>query len=407
MIVFSKNTLIIFVLLISLSLKSQTLDSLNFVNKKENYIRFFDDKANLNTFYKKLDTLLVAKKGKVRILQMGGSHIQAEIWPDQMRKYFLQLSPNINGGRGFVFPFKMAHTWSSKNHQISYTGTWKSYKSSIKKQQSKWGLSGITIETTDSISSFQIGYRSDRLTNYKFNRIKIFHDVDSTSFSLKLLSDTPLQVIENKTIGYTEFVLNTAQDTLSIEIQKTNKNQTHFRLYGLSLESDNPGVVYTSAGVNGAKTSSFLRNELLSRQLEVVNPDLVIFCIGINDAYYSDFCSACFEENYDVLVAKMKAVNPDVDIIFVTNNDSFYKRKYPNKRGVVARDVILKLAKKHQSGLWDLFEIMGGLGAVQMWENRGYAKADKLHFTDKGYRLIGNLMFEALMNDYQKHKIKK
>jgi len=66
----------------------------------------------------KLDTLLRFKKGKVRIMQMGGSHIQAEIWPDQVRKDLLELGDSINGGRGFFFPFRLAKTWNPKNFQI-------------------------------------------------------------------------------------------------------------------------------------------------------------------------------------------------------------------------------------------------------------------------------------------------
>ena len=338
---------------------------------------------------------------------MGGSHIQAEIWPDQLRKNFLQLSANINGGRGFVFPFRVAKTWNPKNHQISYTGEWETFKSSIRRHKYKWGLSGITAKTTDSIAAIQIGYCHDSLTNYQFNRIKVFHDVDATSYDVSLLSNCALEVIKNKEIGYTEFVLENELDTLSIEIVKTNKKQTHFNLYGLSLENDRPGIVFTTIGVNGAKTSSFLRNELMESQLGVVKPDLVFFSIGINDAYYPEYCSACFEENYDALVAKMKLVNPNVKIIFITNNDSYYKRKYPNKRVFDAREVMVKLAKKHDAGLWDLFEIMGGLGAVKKWEDEGFAKADKIHFTDKGYQLLGDLMFEALMNDYEKYKKKR
>ncbi len=407
MTVFNKNILFGFFLLSAFLTKAQVnsdvFNAYSFVNIKENYIHFYNEDSNFNTFYRKLHILLSEKKGKVKIMQIGGSHIQAEIWPDQVRKNFLNLSDNMNGGRGFVFPFKIAETWNPKNHQISYTGKWESFRNSVKKHSKKWGVSGITVSTTDSISSFQIGYKHDSLTNYEFNRIKVFHDFDSTSYKIKLLFDPSSQIIENKELGFTEFVLKNMQDSLSIQVRKTDQSQTHFNLYGLSLENDDPGIVYTSIGVNGAKTSSYLRNKLFVNQLKIVDPDLVIFCIGINDAYYSNFCSTCFEENYEKLIEWFRLVNPNVEFLFVTNNDSYYKRKYPNKRVFKARDVMVTLAKKHNAGLWDLFEVMGGLGSVKIWEENGYAKKDKIHFTDQGYKLIGNLMYQALMNDYDKY----
>ena len=85
--------------------KMEVLKDFNFVNYNENYIHFYTQQAHFNTFFSKLDSLLKFKKGKVRIMQMGGSHIQAEIWPDQVRKDFLSLSDDINGGRGFFIYF--------------------------------------------------------------------------------------------------------------------------------------------------------------------------------------------------------------------------------------------------------------------------------------------------------------
>ncbi len=381
------------------------IDSISdFVNLEENYIHFYSKEANLDTFYSKLDSLLKYKKGKVKILQIGGSHIQAEIWPDQIRKNLLQLSDSINGGRGFVFPFEIAKTWNPKNHQISYMGEWKAQRNSLNKHHAVWGLSGITVTTKDTLTFFSVGYKHDSLTNYTFNSIKIFHEIRDTSFEVDLVSEKPLEKIINEELGFTEFVLEKETDTLSVEIKKINSIQNHFTLYGLSLENDRPGIVYTSVGVNGAKTSSFLRNSLFVKQLETIKPDLVIFCLGINDAYNPNFCDTCYEENYYELVSWFQAVNPNTNFLFVTNNDSYYKRKYANRNVLKARKVMVNLATKNNAGMWDLFEVMGGLNSIKKWEKKGFAKEDKIHFTNKGYQLIGDLMFIALMKEFKIYK---
>lgn len=398
----------VFFLLAALLLKAQDRylqhKDFSFVNYDANKIHFYGPQANFNRFFGKLDTLLTFKKGKVRILQMGGSHIQAEIWPDEVRKNFLSLADSINGGRGFVFPFKLAGTWNPKNFQIKYTGKWQGFRNSVKKHQAVWGVSGITAVTHDSVATLQIGYRHDSITIYQFNRIRVFYEMKGNTYAIKLLSARPSATTVNKEQGYVEFLLEKETDTLSLEFRNTVQGNGTFTFFGLDLENDRPGIVYTSIGVNGAKTDSFLRNAYFDRQMKSIRPDLVIFCIGINDAYYPNFNPDRYEANYDQLVAKIRAVNPDADFLFVTNNDSYFQQKYPNKRVLEAREVMKRLAKKYRGGMWDLFEVMGGLGSVQHWERQGFAKKDKIHFTDKGYQLIGDLMFAALMNEYDKYR---
>ena len=108
--------------------------------------------------------------------------------------------------------------------------------------------------------------------------------------------------------------------------------------------------------------------------------------------------------HYDSLIYKIKNVAPECFFIFITNNDSFKKIKNGkktlyrvNENGDNAREVFRALAEKHDGAVWDLFAIMGGLESMEKWEQEGLAKKDKIHFTNKGYALLGDLFFNALM----------
>ncbi len=366
-------------------------------------IRFYNDSANYNTFFEKLDDVIFNGKGKVRLMQIGGSHIQADIWSDQIRKNFQKVSPNLNGGRGFLFPYRLAHTNNPYYYKCTSTGEWKGFRNSLMKHDTTWGVSGITASTQDSAATLKFYFRGDETPYYDFNSIKIFHDVDSSDYCIELISDTCSLIRINKEIGYTEFVFDHYVDSFELNIYRQDTIVSAFNLYGISLDNNDPGVIYTSVGVNGASTKSYLRCELFSKHLKAVNPDLVIFCIGINDAYDPGFNPEKYERNYDTLVQWIKSVNPDAKFLFVTNNDSYYKRRYPNKRVFKARDVMINLATKHNAGMWDMFNVMGGLGSCNKWIKNGYAKKDKIHLTKKGYILMGNLMFSAIMKEYDKH----
>lgn len=381
----------------------QLLPDHDFVVYDSTDIRFYNDSSNYDTFFGKLDDLIFNGNGKVRVMQIGGSHIQADIWSDQLRKNFQTLAPSLNGGRGFLFPYRLAHTNNPYYYKCTSTGEWTGFRNSLMKQDTTWGVSGITAATMDSAATLKFYFRGDKTPYYDFNSIKIFHNVEDTNYCIELISDTCTSIVVNEEIGYTEFILDHFVDTFEFNIYRSDTNVSAFNLYGISLDNDDPGVIYTSVGVNGASTKSYLRCDLFTQHLKAVNPDLVIFCIGINDAYDPNFNPKKYESNYDTLVSWIRSVNPKAEFLFVTNNDSYYKRRYPNKRVFEARDAMIRLANKHNSGMWDMFNVMGGLGSCNKWIKNGCAKKDKIHLTKDGYILMGDLMFSSIMKEYNKH----
>ncbi len=107
-----------------------------------------------------------------------------------------------------------------------------------------------------------------------------------------------------------------------------------------------------------------------------------------------------------MLIAKIKKVSPSCEFIFITNNDSYkrYKRRYYNNtNGLLAKEAFYQLAEKYNAGIWDLFTIMGGLTSMKKWEEKNLAQRDKIHFTVKGYQLLGDLFYNALMKEYMNH----
>ena len=135
------------------------VDQYDFIKYDTSAIRFYGDSAQFKMFYNKLDRLIYEGEGKVNIMQVGGSHIQADIWSDQLRKNFSTISPGLNGGRGFLFPFRMAHTNNPYYYKVTYTGEWEGFRNSVRKHHATWGVSGITATTTDSLTSFKLIFR--------------------------------------------------------------------------------------------------------------------------------------------------------------------------------------------------------------------------------------------------------
>ena len=372
------------------------------IQYKKNILEFPGGTDSFEVFWQKLDYLIYTGKGQIHIMHIGGSHVQADFWTGKMRQLFQRYIMGADAPRGLVFPYKIARTNSPYNYTSSYTGKWKTCKISlVRKPCPNAGIMGYSAITYDSSASFKIYFRYGE--TYPFTAVRIFYLDDSLSFIP--IPDIPDSLIIDtiKGEGYIEYHFSEPLETIRIKLTRTDSLQKRFTLMGLQLMNDDAGIVVHNVGVNGASVKSYLKADHFINNIKVVKPDLIIFSVGINDALEDDFSFETYVARYDSLITSIKKVVPDVQIIFTTNNDSYYRWRYPNKRAFVVQKAMRHLAEKYHAGYWDMFEIMGGLGSSWEWWLASYMQKDKIHFTKKGYFLIGELLFWAIMNAYGDH----
>lgn len=378
----------------------------DFIRYEDNRLQFPGDRTAWDGLFQHLDQLVFEGDTTFSVLHMGGSHVQAGTLSNALRERLLTLSDGIRGERGFIFPFRLARTNGPRNLKVEYTGQWDSCKNSNRKETCDWGLSGYNAWTADTTATVKLWSITRDSVPYAFNRVRIFHDTDTLQLWPTLGEGNPVvNVTVDVALGCTTFELAYPCDTLWVQATATRPNQERFTLRGIYLENDDYGLTYNAVGVNGASVPSYLRCPKLPEQVAFVRPDLVILGIGINDAYMpaSRFSSEQFGANYDSLLAQLRTANPHCQLLFLTNNDSKYKRRYPNKNADAVRSVMLELAKKYDGAVWDLYGIMGGLGAIDDWKAAGLAKSDGIHFTPDGYTLQADLMFHAIRDAYAEY----
>ena len=367
------------------------------------------DKAVFTHFFSKLDTLRLSGKGHVNILHIGGSHIQAGMFSNQIRRNLASVFPSVN--RDMIFPFSVAKTNNPVNYRSRYTGKWQVAKNVQRNPVYELGLTGMCVGTTDPAATIFIQMKGDT--------INPLNDTIRTFSCVYVLAnnDAPLtpcvETMDSCFTGeydpvYQAYVYHLPCKVDSFRLRFENNpdltgTTTDFRLRGFWLDNPQPGISYVDIGVNGASVPSYLKCSLLEQDLALVKPDLCILSIGINDASGYNFDVNLFQENYKELIRRIRSVAPDCVILFTTNNDSYrrVKRSYQNnKNGALAQKAFYSLADYHKAGVWDLFSLMGGLGSMRKWEQHGLSRRDKVHFTPQGYMLLGDLVYNALMRDY-------
>ena len=366
------------------------------------------DSTRLNRFFQKTDTLIETGKGAINILHIGGSHVQADMMSHKIRQNLDMMNGEFMTPRGFIFPYSVAKTNNPSNYRVRYSGKWSSVRNVQANRKMPLGVSGIAVYTQDPLATINISLNTDESRRWEFTRLRLLgYEQDGSDGVTPVLyhhNDTLKAYFDVDSKTYL-FDMPEPVDSFIIGFLQTGRVARTFVVHGFIPEKETPGIMYHAIGVNGASVPSYLGSEYFEEELHLLKPDLMIFGIGINDAASRDFTETSFYNNYNALIEKILRVNPDCAFIFITNNDSFRRISRNNYRvnpnGANARKVFYRLAEEHQAGVFDLFSLMGGLSSMRQWQTAGLARVDKVHFTKTGYELIGDMLYNALVEYYQ------
>ena len=353
--------------------------------------------------WQKMDTLIFKGQGNVNWVHIGGSHVQAGLLTDVIRYRLQAIAPGLDGERGFFFPYRAARTNNPFSYKVITTGEWTGQRCSVPSHEGPWGVSGLRGWTTDSTATVRVYGRDEPL---QFRQLRVFAAPDSSSMRVDFAKASP----QPDTVWYSpdiqayEAQWHELQDTIYFGLASDTSTQSYFSLEGLQVLRDDMGIRYHAIGANGAATHSYLKCERFVDQLQAFPPDVVIWGLGINDAYKrpGHFDTIEYVAHYDSLVAWVKQVNPEATFIWVTNNDSRYKGSY-NPHGELVRRAMYRLAAKHGGAVHDFYTMMGGKQSMNYWIRKGWGNRDGIHMLRPGYAIQAIWLAEAIQEEYLKH----
>lgn len=184
-------------------------------------------------------------------------------------------------------------------------------------------------------------------------------------------------------------------------------------IYGVSLDGKG-GIQVDNFGLRGHSGNDLARidNKYLSHQVKELNTKLFIFQYGGNVVPYPGGDFKWLEDDLYRVLMKYKSAAPGASmlVIGVADMAAFVEGKVISYSTVVKiRDAQKRAAERAYVAFWDLYEIMGGRGSIISWVNSNppLAAADFAHFSPAGQKLIGNLLYKALMNEYDHFLLRK
>jgi len=369
-----------------------------FIHYNQNYIEW-NDTASINDFFNKLKK---TQTHKLKILHIGDSHVQADIFTGYIRNELQKILGD--GGRGFVFPYAAASTHAAYDYKTYCKGKWEYSRNVQPYPAYDMGITGATIHTEDSAASFKLVFPSWALKDND-NVLKIYCRRSPDSYNLKLKASgigAPLYIDCNSFNDklYIEIKLPKASDTLEFFVNKTDTLQKSFECYGLLIESsEDKGILYNSVGINGAGLSSIMKENLLLYQLSELKPDLVVIDLGLNDFYKVTFNKDLIEKNLSNIIDIVQRAAPDASIILSDGQDVYY-RYWDEVNCKSYASLMREVAFRKGCAFYDYYYVSGGQYSMQKWLYSRLAQYDKVHLTTPGYYVRGELFLNALLNSY-------
>ncbi len=363
-------------------------------------INRFSNPAALAPLLAKLRAVGSTKKGVVRIVHIGDSHIQADMMTGPVRAAFQSYFGDA--GRGLVFPYQVA----GSNAPLDVTssspdgkGGWRANRLAHPEIPVACGLAGFGIHALTQAPRVQIGLKAlpdaDDSVPATFNRVRTFLGRDSGTYRLTAedlydTSRTALSVAAASVLFDLPKPVSSA--TFSPELPATRR----YSLYGFSLEKRGAtGVIYDGLGVNGAQFYQYNQTPLFWEALPLLRADAYVLSMGTNEAQRTRLDRDSFLSAARRTVRMLRAVSPKAVIVLTTPPGSYTKAGGVNTVVGQVAGAILQLAREEGLPCWDLYGISGGIRSAGGWKATGLMSKDGVHYTKEGYRVQGTLFAAA------------
>jgi len=270
-----------------------------------------------------------------------------------------------------------------------------------------------TPKRIDYTKNASVTYRFYKRRKIKYSTVSLMYGRTTEGFGIKCYT------LANKLIyadtlkaelGYANKKLNIPAGLKGFKIEFFGKHSPD--LYGLQID-DTAGIIVDNYAIRGHSGNGLFRinDEYLSKQIAQTNTRLIIFQYGANMLPYLDSEKECktYENSFYRLFMKFKKAAPNASILVIGNGDMGYKKSGEEKSYPYVRclsDIQKSAAKKAGCSFWSLLDAMGGDNAILSWKRKGLCMLDG-HLTPKGQRIMANLIFRAIMREYNNYVIKQ
>lgn len=332
------------------------------------------------------------------IVHIGDSHLQPDISSGRVRRHLQELYGSA--GRGLVIPYRLAGTNQPDDYKITASGIGETSRLMDRQKAVASGFTGISVKSLTN-STFDIK------SPEPFEVLSLYYSGG--------MPEVEKAVGEGSEIGATIWRHDPGECVIGLDrpcesLSVSFKADGPLTIYGFSLRSDTEGVLYHTIGNNGAAYSSYLSTDGFAEGISRLDPDLVIFSLGTNEAYGTN--DGMLSYTIKNIIKEIKSLSPGTRFLLTTPSETQKRiragrrkrrKRYsyaPNARINTVREEILRVGRQEHLAVFDWYDVAGGEGASLKLLSAGLLSKDRIHKTRTGYTVEGELLFNALNNAF-------
>lgn len=375
-----------------------------FVNQSFNNI---ENDTCLKSVYDMMYRQRMTNEARISMVHIGDSHIQADMMTSVVRENIQRDFGNA--GRGLITPYRVAGTNEPINYYSSSNASWTSARIIQRDAALPIGVSGLTIRASQAGANLRIKTLDRGSLDYSFDQAIVFYDRNEASCDVAVCDSSGHQVyavqsrLQESTPNTATVFMANATHEINLKSVTSPTGQNAFQVYGVSLEKGGPGVLYHAIGINGATYQNYAGAEHFAPQLGALYPDLIVISMGTNEAQ-GTVSKATFMQQIDGMVKDIRQHSPQAAILLTVPADSYRQQKV-NPSFQTVRDAIANYALNNHIAYWNLYDITSGYGSAEQWRKFGLLGKDGVHYTKNGYELQGQLLYQAIINGYNRYVI--
>jgi len=359
------------------------------------------DRPALARFHAALRELAAGRDadGKVRVAMYGASGTASDIFTGYVRAY-LQRRFGA-GGPGFVPMVRLNGWYRHSEVTVESSKQWDKQHAVRKTRppdQPRLGLMGVAFATSNKRAFARVipgpGLHGAELSG----ELMFWRGPGGGKFRVRRGDQAFEGSARANQPGPGYLALGPGSGESPVEL--TPRGDGVVRLFGVVLESDSPGVVVDTLGLEGARAA----NQLLwdeaawADNLRRRAPDLVVLSYGTNESTDVDEPIETYRAALTEVLARYRQAVPEASCLLLGPSD--YPAGEPRLTAIIA--VQRELASANGCGYWDAQAFMGGPGSMATWvtSDPPLAQADGLHTTRRGAVHKGVAFADALMYAY-------
>ncbi len=362
----------------------------------------------LYPFFRSLDGMKSGKLKHARILHFGDSQIENDRMTALIRYRFQKQFGGTGQGLVQAIPLYSG----SLSYTQEQSGGWKRYtffgKRDTLLRHRSYGIMGAYTAVPPADGEWpmlQYRFRTTRRSG-KVETIRMWlHTYVEGGEIAYMINDSGPDTIRNLPGGFSLVELHHAERIEHVKIHMGFPEGG--RIYGISFESGD-GLQMDNIAMRGSSGLIFSKmdRKVQKFMMDQLSPGLILLQFGGNVVPYMN--PGYYREAFSREIAFFKEMAPHTPVIVIGPSDMSVRERgvFTTYPGLVAiRDALKEAALTNGCAFWDLYEAMGGYNSMPSFVNADppLARPDYIHFSSLGINLVGEMFYNALMQEYREY----